>query len=206
MFYLGCDTTSAFYGKGKKKTWKLMVEKKMFDGFRQLGSCYFPSSETFQHLEKFVCALYGQDGISHVNEARYRLFKLGNFSDENLPPNKDCLYHHIRRVNYQTLIWKKSLDAVINAPDPAEHGWVINNDEIELKWMSIDAAPEELLQFVNCGCKTGCESNRCGCKRANLHCTELCKCENCNNRSQDSDDEEDMINSNYEDENLSDDE
>ena len=164
----------------------------MFDGFRQLGSCYFPSSETFQHLEKFVCALYGQDGISHVNEARYRLFKLGNFSDENLPPNKDCLYHHIRRVNYQTLIWKKSFDAVINAPDPAEHGWVINNDEIELKWMSIDAAPEELLQFVNCGCKTGCESNRCGCKRANLHCTELCKCENCNNRSQDSDDEEDM--------------
>jgi hypothetical protein len=45
----------------------LMVEKKMFDGFRQLGSCYFLSSETFQHLEKFFCALYGQDGISHVN-------------------------------------------------------------------------------------------------------------------------------------------
>ena len=67
--YLGCDTTSAFYGKGKKKKWKLMVEKKMFDGFRQLGSCYFPSPKTFQHLEKFVCALYGQDGISQVNEA-----------------------------------------------------------------------------------------------------------------------------------------
>jgi hypothetical protein len=45
----------------------LMVEKKMFDGFRQLGSCYFLSPETFQQLEKFVCALYGQDGISHVN-------------------------------------------------------------------------------------------------------------------------------------------
>ena len=114
-------------GKGRK-TWKLMVEKKMFD--------------------------------------------------ENLPPNKDCLYHHIRRSNYQTLIWKMSFDAVINAPDPAEHGWIIDNGEIELKWMSIDAAPEELLQFVNCSCKTGCESNRCGCKRANLHCSGLCKCEN----------------------------
>ena len=84
---------------------------------------------------------------------------------------------------------------VINAPDPAEHEWVINNGEIELKWMSI-----------NCGCKTRCESNRCGCKRANLHCSELCKCENCNNSSHDSDDEEDMINSNYEDGNTSDDE
>ena len=96
--------------------------------------------------------------------------------------------------------------AVINAPDPAEHGWVIDNGEIKHKWMSIDAAPEELLQFVNCGCKTGCESNRCGCKRANLHCSELCRGENCNNRSHDSEDAEDMINSNYEDENMSDDE
>ena len=61
-----------------------------------------------------------------INEARYSLFKLGNFSDENLPPNKDCLYHHIRSVNYQTLTWKRSFDAVINAPDPAEHGWVIS--------------------------------------------------------------------------------
>ena len=45
--------------------------------------------------------------------------------------------------------------AVINAPDPAEHGWVNDTDgAIELKWMSIDAAPEELLQFVNFSCKT----------------------------------------------------
>ena len=79
-----------------------------------------------------VCVIWSR-GISQVNEARYRLFKLGNFSDENLPPNKDCLYHHIRRSNYQTLIWKTSFDAVINAPDPAEHGWVIDNGEIELK-------------------------------------------------------------------------
>ena len=34
--------------------------------------------------------------------------------------------------------------AVTNAPDPAEHGWIIVNGGIELKWMSIDAAPEEL--------------------------------------------------------------
>ena len=52
--------------------------------------------------------------------------------------------------------------AVIIAPDPAGHGWVIDNGEIELKWMSIDAVPEELLHFVNCGCNTGCESNRFG--------------------------------------------
>lgn len=183
-----------------------MMEKKMIAGFRALGLCSTPSSETLQHLETFVCSLYGQDGIRDVNEARYRLFKLGIFSDEDLPPNKDCLHLHIRRVNYQALIWKKSFDAIINAPDPAQHGWLINREHIEIQWMSIRAAPDELLQFVNCGCKTGCESNRCGCKRANLHCTELCKCVNCNNRSQDSEDEEDMINGVYDESDLSDDE
>ena len=35
---------------------------------------------------------------------------------------------------------------------------------------------DHLLEFVKCGCKSGCDSNRCGCKRANLQCTELCKC------------------------------
>ena len=40
----------------------------------------------------------------------------------------------------------------------------------------------------------------------NLHGSQLCKCENCNNRSLDSEDEEYMINSNYEDENMSDEE
>ena len=36
--------------------------------------------------------------------------------------------------------------------------------------------PDHLLEFVNCGCTSGCDLNRCGCKRANLQCTELCKC------------------------------
>ena len=133
MLYLGCDTTSSFFGKGKKKPWKLIIDKKMIAGFQGLGLCSTPSCEILQHLETFVCSLYGQDGIHDVNDARYLLFRLGIVSDEDLPPNQDCLYHHIRRVKCQALIWKKSFDPVINAPDPAEHGWLINSEEIEIK-------------------------------------------------------------------------
>ena len=62
---------------------------------------------------------------------------------------------------------------------------------------------DHLLEFVNCGCKSGCDSNRCACKRANLQCTELCKYRtDCKNATIDSDDE---ICSNYNDDDLSDD-
>ena len=61
---------------------------------------------------------------------------------------------------------------------------------------------DHLLELLNCCCKLGCDSNRCGCKRANLQCTELCKCRtDCKNATIDSVDE---ICSNYNEDDLSD--
>ena len=65
-------------------------------------------------------------------------------------------------------------------------------------------APDYLLEFVNCGWKSGCDSNRCGCKRANLQYTELCKGRtDCKNATIDS---EDGICNNSNEDDLNDDE
>ena len=62
---------------------------------------------------------------------------------------------------------------------------------------------DHLLEFVKCGCKSGCDSNRCGCKRANLPGTERCKYRiYCKNATIDSKDE---ICRNYNEEDLSND-
>ena len=43
-------------------------------------------------------------------------------------------------------------------------------------------APESIIELTVCGCKTCCNSNRCKClKNGRLKCTEMCKCENCEN-------------------------
>ena len=78
-----------------------------------------------------------------------------------------------------------------NSPgSSANHGWVLEEKEIEIEWATMKPAPDHLLEFVNCGCKTGCDSNSCGCNRANLQCTELCKYRtDCNNATIDSEDE-----------------
>ncbi|GBN28600.1 hypothetical protein AVEN_49566-1 [Araneus ventricosus] len=37
-----------------------------------------------------------------------------------------------------------------------------------------DPAPESLLQCISCTCKKDC-TNACGCRKAGLHCSLLCK-------------------------------
>ena len=50
-----------------------------------------------------------------------------------------------------------------------------------IKWVpvmtSLPSAPEAILQLVRCGCiKTRCSTNRCNCRKAELKCTNLCRC------------------------------
>ena len=35
--------------------------------------------------------------------------------------------------------------------------------------------------ITGCGCKTGCETRQCGCKRNDKKCGEGCNCTNCKN-------------------------
>ena len=39
----------------------------------------------------------------------------------------------------------------------------------------LDAAPKELLQIIQCSCKTGCASKRCSCKKHGILSTTACK-------------------------------
>ncbi len=174
-----------------------MQQGRSTSGFCLLGTEASVSDVLINSLEAFTCSLYCQHQ-GNINEARYCLFQLGNFSDEGLPPNKDCLIHHIMRANYQALIWRRCCDSRMNLPSPSEHGWIVQGDEIELKWMSTKPAPDEALQFVNCGCHTGCNSQRCSCRRVGLKCTKLCKCASCTNGALDAASNEEDDENNYE--------
>ena len=37
-----------------------------------------------------------------------------------------------------------------------------------IDWMTIPAAPDSVLEFVNCQCKKGCDSRRCSCVKASF--------------------------------------
>ena len=66
----------------------------------------------------------------------------------SLLPCRDCLYQHIRRVNYQVAIWKISHIPMPVTPSPTDgHGWTLVGDHLEPLWTS-DIIPPQLVRFL----------------------------------------------------------
>ena len=118
--FTGCDSTSAFKGKGKVKPIKLLLKSdKYIDAFSKLGTSWEFDNSNMDTIEMFVCALYGNTRIRKVNELRYVILqrkcggdkafkKSANFDLSALPPYLDCLEQHVKRANYQVAIWKQA--------------------------------------------------------------------------------------------------
>ena len=199
--FTGCDSVSAFKGKGKIKPLHLMqASQDAVNIFKQLGVDWKPSSHVLQGIEEFVCCMYGQKTIS-INEARYNVFTSLCRLDEGLPPNQDALRQHVARASYQAAVYRRCLDVQIEAPSPVGHGWQMEGDCLAFKWTSMPLAPPSVLQNVSCKCKKGrCKSRICSCIAVELSCTDLCHCNNCENTtseeteylSSDDEDESDM--------------
>ncbi|XP_049332864.1 uncharacterized protein LOC111197609 isoform X2 [Astyanax mexicanus] len=185
--FSGCDSTSAFQGKGKRKTFSVASEKEEYlTAFTNLGSSFNLDQSTFEVLCKYVCHLYGQTSAKNVNDARYKAFCMSSSAlpELSMPPTSDALYQHCKRANYQAAVMRHSLKSKICAPSPIGNGWHLENGELAVTWMTKLPAPESVLQVVHCSCKQGkCETGRCSCMSARLCCTDLCKCQNCENVS-----------------------
>lgn len=181
-FFVGCDSTSSFHGKGKAKPFAVLEKYPEFLAtFETLGRTYDVTQELHKQLEKFTCHLYGQHAVDDVNLARYNIFSIGQFGEDTMPCTKDVLAQHTKRAAYQACIWKNALAQFTTPPAITDHGWVVTDKRVEIKWMTLPPAPDGILENANCGCKTGCATKRCACRKAALKCTSLCSCTNCNN-------------------------
>ena len=109
--FTGCDTVSAFTGRGKITALRLVKQQTSYQEiFKQLGMEWVLSYMLFQSLQEFTCKLYcSQPRTDNINELRYRLFcaKKGNIDSTQLPPCVDCLFKHASRANFQAAIWSE---------------------------------------------------------------------------------------------------
>ncbi len=63
--YTGCDTVSAFAGKGKASSlWLLNSSAEMQETFAQLGQTWDVSTDLMDQLEAFTCLLYAHKSAS----------------------------------------------------------------------------------------------------------------------------------------------
>ncbi|KAJ8023020.1 hypothetical protein HOLleu_38081 [Holothuria leucospilota] len=81
-YFTGCDSSSAFFGIGKKKALKLLLSNKEFcTTFKQLEESFEVNDGFLTPIELFTCRLYGQTSTQCVNSARYNMFCLANKSE-----------------------------------------------------------------------------------------------------------------------------
>ena len=108
--FTGCDTVSAFGGRGKKSAWNAwQVYPEVTDAFESLLLMEEPSATAMAALERFVVLLYDRTSdIQQVNDARKQLFTQKSRSLENIPPTCATLKEHVKRASYQAYCWKQA--------------------------------------------------------------------------------------------------
>lgn len=176
----GCDTTSAFRTKGKRICMTTWSKNQWFsDTLVQLATNPFKplntDSKEFQEIEKFVSTLYCASGTS-VNQVRKTMFCHTTQDLRRLPPTRDALLQHCKRVIHQGGIWTQAHDAQTVVPSPDQFGWRKEaSGQWSPLWITIDTIPSATKELVKCSCKKVCTS--CKCMKLTLACTLLCKCQ-----------------------------
>ena len=110
-----------------------------------------------------------------TDEARMFLFKNGVIQ-ELLPPTSDAVRFHIKRAHLQSLIWQKAIDSKPEIPEATGNGWKMVNDKLVPDLTSLSPVPDACVNLIRCSCKGTCITLRCGCRKANMPCTGMCKC------------------------------
>ena len=92
--------------------------------------------ELFTRLENLTYLLYATKPV---------IQKDGEVESYQLPPCKDCLAKHVLRVKPQAAIWRRSLQACPEIPNPKGHSWELESDHdqqyLTIDWMTGSPAP-----------------------------------------------------------------
>lgn len=178
--FSGCDTVSAFAGRGKKTVWDVWNS---FDDvtpiFSYLASTPCSVEGQLELIERYVVLLYDRASSEEkVNRARKQLFSKKGRTMEGLPPTQAALLEHTKRAAFQAgHVWAQMFVPVPSLPCPSEWGWLQTAEGgWEVKWTSLPEASLACRELLRCGCKKSCKG-QCKCVKAALMCTGLCQCE-----------------------------
>ena len=109
------------------------------------------------------------------------LVQLKNLKSWQLLPCASALYKHCEFANYQTCVWKRSMERPPAIASLFGNGWEKENtdgmEQLVIDWADVPAAPEAVL--LSCTCTRSCKSPTCPCIENGLQCTELCKLQTC---------------------------
>ncbi|CAB3996630.1 Hypothetical predicted protein [Paramuricea clavata] len=183
----GCDTTSSFYGKGKKSAWQAWeLYPDVTSTFEFLAKNVYhqltADSAHFKRIERYVVVLFDKSSpLDSINRTRMELFCKNNRAMDKLPPIQDALLQHVHRSIFQVGIWSTSEHSQQAVPSPDRFSWKKEGGSWVPKWITIPEVSKACSELTKCTCKGSC--TRCKCTKAYLVCTPLCRCKCVNSAS-----------------------
>lgn len=171
--FSGCDSTSAFFRKGKK-TFVKTFEKN--SSLQRTAAVFIDPNATPNQIAdagaKFIVTLYTEGSTKSLNETRFDLFQRtlskNDFNLACLPPTDAAARQHSLRVYFQVQVWKN------NVLNPQQWGWKTTKHGLLPNPTDQPAAPQELLNKISCTCGKGCRAT-CSCRKAGIKCSIICR-------------------------------
>ena len=136
-------------------------------------------------LQEFTYLTYTSNpGTKDVNVLRYRLFcaRKGELELHQLPPCQDTLRKHCERANYQSAIWRGSLQSSPQIPLPIGSGLHPKDCKLTIDWMSGEPAPKAVFELLSGQSKRVYQLPSCTCLANGLHCNDMCRLQGCTNQ------------------------
>ena len=85
-----------------------------------------------------------------------------------LPPTSASVKYHSLRVYYQVQEW-------LGGEMPSvDWGWKVSAGKLMPIMTDLHPAPQKFLEVVRCGCKPGCDTMRCSCRKHGMSCSTAC--------------------------------
>ena len=168
----GCDSVSQLSGHSKKTAWRVFQHHHR--NLSHLGKGHI-TEDIIKSAEKFICQLYGVPETDMCDEARVKLFCIGQ-AQEALPPTSDATRFHIKRSHYQASVWMQAHVPSPVLPTVTDMGWDRKDGQLVPRLLCLPPIPKACSEIMSCGCTKGCLSRLCSCRKMSLPCIEACKC------------------------------
>ena len=181
--FTGCDTVSAFNGKGKCSFFDEWMKSRMKDSitnvFIKLG--HLPDSVSAVDtsiIVSLVKSVYFGSQYENVNLNELRKYQFTRSVSNDLKkiaPSTDALYMQILRASHVAgFEWVECVQNVA-IPDPSLRGYVLKDGVFVPQWLPVPSTFDLKAFLKACKCKTA-KCITCKCAKLKLPCLPLCHC------------------------------
>ena len=155
--YTGCDYTSSFIRKGKKRPLKIAEDSQVYLGALSALAMGEVDKPTYKNLEEYTAKIYGAKKEIPLNKHRFLCFEksfgpkkgkglftsLKGVDASSIPPCENVIRQKIHHSNFVAMTWHAACNNEI--PKEPIKGWELVDSGYQIVWFTGSQMPDSVL-------------------------------------------------------------